>query len=37
MDIDPLVVGETNPDKLLEGKILLTMVAGKVVYDGLKF
>jgi hypothetical protein len=35
MDIDPLAVGKTNPDKLLEGKILLTMVAGNIVYDNL--
>jgi hypothetical protein len=33
MDIDPLAVGETEPAKLLEGKILLTMVGGRVVYE----
>lgn len=33
MDIDPLVVGETDPAKLLEGKILLTMVNGEIVHD----
>jgi len=36
MDIDPLVVGELHPEGILDGKILLTMVAGKVVYDGLQ-
>jgi predicted amidohydrolase YtcJ len=33
MDIDPLALGDTDPAKLLEGKIRLTMVAGKVVYE----
>lgn len=28
MDIDPLVVGETRPDDLLEGRILMTIVGG---------
>jgi predicted amidohydrolase YtcJ len=32
MDIDPLVVGATDPDKLLRGSILTTIVAGKVAY-----
>jgi len=32
MDIDPLRVGESNPAQLLEGNILMTLVAGKVVY-----
>jgi predicted amidohydrolase YtcJ len=35
MDIDPLVSGETDPGKILEGKILATIVAGKVVHDAL--
>jgi len=32
MDIDPLVVGATEPEKLLKGQILVTLVAGQVVY-----
>ncbi|PYQ14066.1 MAG: amidohydrolase [Acidobacteria bacterium] len=32
MDIDPLVVGATDPDRLLHGSILATIVAGKVAY-----
>jgi hypothetical protein len=30
MNIDPFVVGETSPHKLLDGKILMTIVEGKV-------
>lgn len=33
MDIDPLVVGSTKPDDLLKGKIRLTMVGGRIVYE----
>jgi predicted amidohydrolase YtcJ len=32
MDIDPLVVGATDPGKLLRGSILATIVGGKVAY-----
>jgi hypothetical protein len=32
MDIDPLAVGSTEPQKLLEGQILLTVVGGQVAY-----
>jgi hypothetical protein len=32
MDIDPLVVGTSDPGKLLRGRILATIVAGKVAY-----
>ena len=32
MDIDPLVVGATDPDKLLRGSIRATIVAGRVAY-----
>jgi predicted amidohydrolase YtcJ len=32
MDIDPLVVGSTEPGKLLGGKILLTVVGGQVAF-----
>lgn len=35
IDIDVLNVGLTDPDKLWDGKILLTMVGGKVVYENL--
>ena len=34
LDVDPLVLGETEPEKLLEGSVLLTVVAGEVVYEG---
>ena len=33
MDIDPLVVGERDRDRLLEGRILMTIVGGRVVYE----
>lgn len=33
MSIDPLVVGESDPGKLLEGKIVATIVGGKIVYE----
>lgn len=33
MDTDPFVVGSTNPGSLLDGKILMTIVDGKVVYE----
>jgi len=32
-DLDLLNVGTTAPDKLLQGKIMLTIVGGKIVYD----
>ena len=32
MDIDPLAVGAADPDELLRGSILATVVAGKVAY-----
>ena len=32
MDIDPLVVGDTEPRKLFDGNIVTTIVAGKVLY-----
>ncbi len=31
-DIDPLAVGERDPDRLLQGHIEMTIVAGKIVY-----
>jgi predicted amidohydrolase YtcJ len=34
MDVDPLAVGETEPGRLLEGRILATVVAGSVVFEG---
>jgi predicted amidohydrolase YtcJ len=33
MEIDPFVVGSTEPERLLEGSILLTIVAGEVVFE----
>lgn len=33
MDKDPLVLGTTDPGKLLGGKIAVTIVGGKVVYE----
>jgi predicted amidohydrolase YtcJ len=33
MDIDPFVVGSTNPDHLLDGRILATIVGGRVVFE----
>jgi predicted amidohydrolase YtcJ len=33
IDMDPLNIGATAPDKLLQGKIKMTIVGGKIVYD----
>ena len=33
MDTDPLVVGATDPGKLLQGHIVATIVGGKLVYE----
>jgi predicted amidohydrolase YtcJ len=33
MDIDLFVTGETEPNRILAGSILMTIVAGKTVYD----
>jgi predicted amidohydrolase YtcJ len=33
MDVDPLVIGAKDPGSLLGGRILATIVAGKVVYE----
>ena len=33
MDIDVLNIGTTNPNQLLKGQILKTMVNGKVVFE----
>lgn len=33
MDIDPLVVGETEPGRLLAGHIVATVVGGRVAYE----
>jgi predicted amidohydrolase YtcJ len=35
MDIDPFVVGDTDPGRLLEGHILATVVGGTLVYDAM--
>jgi len=34
IDIDPFVIVDTDPGKLLDGKVVMTVVAGKIVYDG---
>jgi hypothetical protein len=33
MDLDPLEVGETDPGRLLDGRILATVVGGEVVFE----
>lgn len=33
MDIDPLVLGTTDPGAILDGRILATVVAGEVVFE----
>jgi predicted amidohydrolase YtcJ len=33
IDVDPFVLGATDPGKLLDGKIVATVVGGKVVYE----
>jgi predicted amidohydrolase YtcJ len=33
MDVDPLVLGATEPGKLLGGKIVATIVGGRLVYE----
>jgi hypothetical protein len=33
MNIDPLVVGETDPGRLFEGRIVATIVGGRVVHE----
>lgn len=35
MDLDPLLVGEKTPGALLDGRVLMTIVAGKVAYSAL--
>ncbi|MFC1575734.1 amidohydrolase [Gemmatimonadota bacterium] len=34
MDVDPFVVGSEEPGRLLDGRVLTTIVGGEVVYDG---
>ena len=36
MDVDPLRLGETDPGAILEGKILMTIAAGRVVHSALQ-
>lgn len=36
MDIDPLVVGSTEPGRLLSGRIVGTLVGGEVLFEGLE-
>jgi predicted amidohydrolase YtcJ len=33
MDIDPFVLADTAPEKILDGRIMLTIVNGKIVYQ----
>jgi predicted amidohydrolase YtcJ len=33
LSLDPLAVGETAPGKLFEGRIVATIVGGKVVHE----
>ena len=33
MDVDPFVLSDQNPGDLLQGRILMTVVAGKVVFE----
>jgi hypothetical protein len=35
LDLDPLVVGEEDPGRLLQGRVLATIVEGRVVHDAL--
>jgi predicted amidohydrolase YtcJ len=34
MDIDPFVLADENPNDILNGRILMTVVNGKIVYEG---
>ena len=34
LSVDPLTLGATDPGKLLDGRVRLTVVHGKVAYDG---
>ncbi len=36
IDIDPLVLGETDPGAILDGEIVATIVAGQIVYRAAK-
>ncbi len=36
MDIDPFQLAVSAPDKILNGKVLMTIVAGNIVYDALQ-
>ena len=33
MDVDPFVLADENPGDILNGRILMTIVDGKVVYE----
>ena len=33
MDIDPFTLARSGPAKLLEGKIVMTIVDGRIVYE----
>ena len=36
LDVDPLAAGESDPGRLLEGRVLLTIVAGRVRFDAVQ-
>ena len=36
MDIDPFVLAETDPAAILQGKILMTVVQGRVVFERIR-
>jgi len=36
IDLDPLSIGESEPGRLLDGRILSTIVAGSVVFENFK-
>jgi len=33
MDIDPMLLGESDPGQILQGKVLLTVAGGEVVFQ----
>ncbi len=34
LDIDPFVLADESPNDILNGRVLMTIVAGNVVYEG---
>jgi hypothetical protein len=35
MDVDPMVLADESPGDILRGRILMTIVAGEIVYENL--